>query len=96
MLAQSGIDCVFIDTEHVPIPIDTLAWMCNTFSGLGVPPITRVRIRVRVPATTTTSNNRVCEYDHELEYYYPADTLAGLLALLHPLSWKRAASRVSG
>eukprot|EP00729_Bicosta_minor_P006811 gene6812-3664_t len=42
MLAQSGIDCVFIDTEHVPIPIDTLAWMCNTFSGLGVPPITRV------------------------------------------------------
>ena len=34
MLAQSGIDCVFIDTEHVPIPIDTLGWMFNSFTGI--------------------------------------------------------------
>ena len=24
---------MFIDTEHVPIPIDTLSWMCHTFQG---------------------------------------------------------------
>lgn len=52
-LAASGIDCVFIDTEHVPIPIDTLSWMCSAFKGLGVPPI------VRVPEPEPY---KVCEY----------------------------------
>jgi len=41
-LAQTGIDVIFLDTEHVPIPIDTLSWMCRTFTGLGIPPICRV------------------------------------------------------
>ena len=39
---QTGIDVIFLDTEHVPIPIDTLSWMCRTFTGLGIPAICRV------------------------------------------------------
>jgi 2-keto-3-deoxy-L-rhamnonate aldolase RhmA len=36
------IDCVFIDTEHIPMDWDKLGWMCHTFRGLGMAPIVRI------------------------------------------------------
>lgn len=42
MIASAGVDFVFIDTEHIPIGRETLAWMCRTYSALGVAPIVRV------------------------------------------------------
>lgn len=36
------IDFVFIDTEHIAIDREKLAWMCQTFDGLGLAPIVRV------------------------------------------------------
>ncbi len=42
MMARAGLDFVFIDTEHVPIPRDTLAWMCRAYAGHGVAPIVRI------------------------------------------------------
>lgn len=41
-VAQIGLDFVFIDTEHVPLDRQTLSWMCQTYSGLGLPPIVRI------------------------------------------------------
>lgn len=41
MIARTGADFVFIDTEHIPIPRDTLTWMCRSFSALGIVPIVR-------------------------------------------------------
>lgn len=42
MIAGTGVDFVFIDTEHVPIERNQLAWMCQTYGALGLPPIVRV------------------------------------------------------
>lgn len=37
-----GLDFVFIDTEHIPIGRETLAWMCRTYRSLGLPPLVRI------------------------------------------------------
>jgi staphyloferrin B biosynthesis citrate synthase len=42
MIAGTGLDFVFIDTEHIPIERDRLSWMCQTFRTLGLPPIVRI------------------------------------------------------
>ena len=39
---NTGVDFVFIDTEHVPIERTTLSWMCNTYRALNIPPIVRI------------------------------------------------------
>ena len=41
-LAGLGLDFVFIDTEHVPVPRHTLAWMCRTYRAMGMAPVVRV------------------------------------------------------
>ncbi|MDP6546051.1 MAG: aldolase/citrate lyase family protein [Phycisphaerae bacterium] len=38
----SGVDFVFIDTEHIPIDRTTLSWMCQTYTAMGLPPIVRI------------------------------------------------------
>lgn len=38
----SGLDFVFIDTEHVPIDRHMLAWMCSAYAEAGLPPVVRV------------------------------------------------------
>ena len=42
MIAGLGLDFVFIDTEHIPIGRETLAWMCRAYDALGLAPIVRV------------------------------------------------------
>lgn len=37
-----GIDFVFVDTEHVPLDRQTLSWICQTYSALGIPPVVRI------------------------------------------------------
>jgi 2-keto-3-deoxy-L-rhamnonate aldolase RhmA len=36
------IDFVFIDTEHIPLNRETVAWMCQTFAALDLAPLVRV------------------------------------------------------
>ena len=38
----SGLDFVFIDTEHIPIGRHQLSWMCQAYGAVGVAPIVRV------------------------------------------------------
>ena len=42
MVAKLGLDFVFIDTEHIAIDRDRLSWMCQTYRGLGLPPLVRI------------------------------------------------------
>jgi 4-hydroxy-2-oxoheptanedioate aldolase len=42
MVAGLGLDFVFIDTEHIPLGRETVAWMCQAYKALGLPPIVRV------------------------------------------------------
>jgi len=41
-VAQIGLDFVFIDTEHVALDRQTIAWMCTAYTALGLPPIVRI------------------------------------------------------
>ncbi|MCW5978035.1 MAG: hypothetical protein KIT09_08145 [Bryobacteraceae bacterium] len=38
----SGLDFVFIDTEHIPIERATLSWMCRTYRALNLAPVVRI------------------------------------------------------
>lgn len=40
--ASTGIDFVFIDTEHVPLDRDELSRMCMLYQALGLPPLVRI------------------------------------------------------
>jgi len=42
MARNSGIDFVFVDTEHTPTDRLTLAWICQTYQALGLPPVVRI------------------------------------------------------
>jgi 4-hydroxy-2-oxoheptanedioate aldolase len=41
-LAGLPLDCVMIDTEHIPLDWRDLGWMCHTYRGLGIVPIVRI------------------------------------------------------
>lgn len=41
-LAGLDIDCVMIDTEHIPMGWHDLGWMCHAFRGMGIVPIVRI------------------------------------------------------
>jgi staphyloferrin B biosynthesis citrate synthase len=36
------LDCVFIDTEHIPLGTHELAWMCRAYGAIGFAPIVRI------------------------------------------------------
>lgn len=38
----SGLDFVFIDTEHIAIDRAQLSWMCQTYAAIGLPPLVRI------------------------------------------------------
>lgn len=40
---NSGIDYVFLDTEHVAQDRVQLSWMCRAYAALGLPPVVRMR-----------------------------------------------------
>ncbi len=41
-LAKTGVEFVFVDSEHTPLGRETLSWICQTFSALDVVPVVRI------------------------------------------------------
>lgn len=41
-MVGSGLDFVFIDTEHIPLNRETVSWMCRLYAGVGLAPIVRI------------------------------------------------------
>jgi 4-hydroxy-2-oxoheptanedioate aldolase len=42
LVRQAGLDFVFVDTEHTPLDRETLAWICQTYQAMGLPPVVRI------------------------------------------------------
>lgn len=42
MLANRGLDYVFIDNEHTPMNRETLAWACEAYAANGIAPLLRI------------------------------------------------------
>ena len=41
-LEESGLDFVFIDTEHIALDRAQVSWMCQAYSRMGLPPLVRI------------------------------------------------------
>src|SRR4051812_1751722 len=39
---KTGIDFVFVDTEHTPIDRQTLGWICQAYQAAGLPSVVRI------------------------------------------------------
>lgn len=42
LVKGTGIDFVFVDTEHTPIDRQTLSWILQTYKGMGLPSVVRL------------------------------------------------------
>ncbi len=42
VVAGLGLDFVFIDTEHIPLDREKVAWMCQAYRAVGLPPVVRI------------------------------------------------------
>lgn len=42
VIAGLGLDFVLINTEHIPLDREKLAWMCQAYRAVGLPPIARI------------------------------------------------------
>lgn len=42
VIAGAGLDFVFLDTEHLPIGREMLAWMCQIYRSMGLAPLVRI------------------------------------------------------
>lgn len=42
IVASTGLDMVFIDTEHVPLNRETVSSMCHVYRGLNLAPVVRI------------------------------------------------------
>jgi 2-keto-3-deoxy-L-rhamnonate aldolase RhmA len=42
LVSKTGVDFVFIDTEHNALDRETVSWMCQAYSALGLPPVVRI------------------------------------------------------
>ncbi len=42
MVQAAGFDMAFIDTEHVALDRRSVAWMCQVYAALGIPPVVRI------------------------------------------------------
>ena len=65
VLGGSGIDFVFIDTEHIPIGRETLSWMCRAYAAIGIPPVVRIPCPDSFEATKVLdggANGIICPY----------------------------------
>lgn len=42
LLAGTGIDWVFLDTEHIPANREAIGWLCRAYAARGVAPLVRI------------------------------------------------------
>ncbi len=42
VVKDAQADFVFIDTEHTPLGRETVAWMCQVYKAMGIPPVVRI------------------------------------------------------
>lgn len=94
-IRQTGIDFVFIDTEHVLIDSTTLSWMCVTYGALGLAPI------VRLPSADPARATAVLDGGAQgvlVPYMESVEVLRQMAGAVHkkPLKGEKLAGELSG
>ena len=79
-IRQTGVDFVFIDTEHVMIDSITLSWMCTVYSAMNLAPI------VRLPSADSARATAVLDGGAQgilIPYMESVDKLRELVGAVH-------------
>lgn len=90
---QTGIDFVFVDTEHIPLDRQTLGYLCQTYQALGLPPVVRLPCNDPFEACKVLDAGAGGVIGPYLETADQARALAGAVKL-RPLKGRRLAEAV--
>jgi 4-hydroxy-2-oxoheptanedioate aldolase len=94
-LRSLNLDFVFVDTEHVPIDRVTLAWMCQAYRGIGLPPIVRIPSPDPYAACMALDGGAAGIVAPYIETREQAEALRGAVKL-RPLKGQRLNETLSG
>lgn len=94
-VAKLGLDFVFIDTEHVAIDRAQLAWMCQGYRAIGLPPIVRIPSPDPYQACMVLDGGAAGVIAPYVETAAQAQALLGA-AKLRPIKGARLAAALAG
>jgi 4-hydroxy-2-oxoheptanedioate aldolase len=95
MIAATGIDFVFLDTEHIVLDRGQLSWMCQAYVGLGVAPVVRIPSPDPYVATQVIDGGAVGVVAPYVESVSQVQALRGATKL-RPLKGQRLARLLAG
>ena len=91
----SGLDFVFIDTEHIALDRGQVSWMCQTYARMGLPPIVRIPSPDPFEATKMLDGGAAGIIAPYVETVEQAQALRGAVKL-RPIKGRRLAERLAG
>ena len=94
-LEGSGLDFVFIDTEHIALDRAQVSWMCQTYARMGLPPLVRIPSPDPFAATMTLDGGAAGIIAPYIETADQVQALRGAVKL-RPLKGARLAQRLAG
>lgn len=94
-LEGSGLDFVFIDTEHIALDRGQVSWMCQTYARMGLPPIVRIPSPDPYEATKMLDGGAAGIIAPYIEKASQAQDLRGAVKL-RPIKGGRLTERLAG
>jgi 4-hydroxy-2-oxoheptanedioate aldolase len=92
-LENSGLDFVFIDTEHIALDRAQVSWMCQTYARMGLTPIVRIPSPDPFEATKMLDGGACGIIAPYVETAEQAQALRGAVKL-RPIKGQRLADRL--
>jgi 4-hydroxy-2-oxoheptanedioate aldolase len=94
-LENSGVDFVFIDTEHIALDRAQVSWMCQAYVRMGLPPIVRIPSPDPFEATKILDGGAAGIIAPYVETPEQARALRGAVKL-RPIKGRRLEARLDG
>lgn len=94
-LEGSGLDFVFIDTEHIALDRAQVSWMCQAYARMGLPPIVRIPSPDPFEATKMLDGGAAGIIAPYVETAEQAQALRGAVKL-RPIKGHRLAEQLGG
>jgi len=94
-LEGSGLDFVFIDTEHIALDRAQVSWMCQTYARMGLAPIVRIPSPDPFEATKMLDGGAAGIIAPYVETVTQAQALRGAVKL-RPIKGRRLEERLTG
>jgi 4-hydroxy-2-oxoheptanedioate aldolase len=93
-MENSGLDFVFIDTEHIALDRAQVSWMCQAYARMGLPPIVRIPSPDPFEATKMLDGGAGGVIAPYVETAEQAQALRGAVKL-RPIKGQRLAKRLA-